>query len=470
MKTELIQLSALELSERFRALDVTPSEALEASLARIAASNPLLNAVVTLDTVGARKAAAASDARWRAGRPLSALDGVSITIKDNLLAQGLRATWGSRIYENYIPDHDELPVGRLRAAGLVFVGKTNVPEFTLQGYTDNLLFGPTRNPWNPELTPGGSSGGAVASVASYMVPIALGTDGGGSIRRPASHVGLVGLKPTTGRVSRGRGFPVILHDLEVAGPMARNVADISAVMEILAGPDPRDRASLAYSSWSSSGEALRPLRILYVPRFGDAPVDTEIADNVREAAVALGELGHEVRESDVPFDFDAANQAFTTIAGSGLAWLMRDYSDRASSLTISIQSMLESGQKLSATEYVETLAAASELKRTLAETFEHFDVLMTPAAAALPWPADESHPKAIAGQSAGPRGHAIFTSFANLAGCPGLALPCSPSRSGLPIGFQLVAAWGSDELLVSLGHDYEAVRPWQKRRLVLETA
>lgn len=466
VKTELLKVSALELSASFRALAVTPRDALEASFARIAACNPQLNAIITLDLDGARDAARASEERWRAGRPLSPLDGVPITIKDNLLVRGLRATWGSRIYEDYIPAHDELPVGRLRAAGLVIIGKTNVPEFTLQGYTNNLLFGPTRNPWNPDLTPGGSSGGAVVSVASSMVPVALGTDGGGSIRRPASHTGLVGLKPTTARVARGDGFPAILHDLEVVGPIARDVADVSALMEILAGPDERDRASLAYQAWSQGDKVPRPLRILYVPKFGDAPVDPEITDSVREAAAALGELGHEVREGDTPFDLDRTTNAFTLIAGAGLAWLMRNCLDRASSLTTSIQSMLESAQKLSAADYVEILVAAAELKRALIDGFKQFDVLLTPAAAALPWPAEDIHPKTIAGQSVGPRGHAIFTGFANLAGCPGLALPCSPSRSGLPIGFQLVAAWGNDELLVSLGRDYETVRPWRERRPV----
>jgi aspartyl-tRNA(Asn)/glutamyl-tRNA(Gln) amidotransferase subunit A len=467
LNTDLFQLGALELSARFRAGDVTPSEALEASLKRISACNPLLNAIVTLDGDGAREAARASDARWRARKPLSSLDGVPVTIKENMLVRGLRATWGSRVFENYVPDHDELPVARLRAAGLVIVGKTNAPEFSLQGYTDNLVFGPTRNPWSPELTPGGSSGGAVASVASGMVSLAIGTDGGGSTRRPASHTGLVGLKPTTARIARGQGFPVILHDLEVVGAIARETADLSAMMEILSGPDPRDQASLAYKPWSQA-DSRRPLRILYIRTFGNAPVDPEIDARVREAATPLGELGHEIREEEVPFDFGAASQAFTVIAGSGLAWLMRQYPDRVSSLTPSIQSMLEDARKLTAAEYVETLIAARELKRTLFEAFKNFDVLMTPTAAALPWPVRETHPKTISGQPVGPRGHALFTPFANLAGCPGISLPCAASRSGLPIGFQLVAPWGQDELLVSLGRDYEMLRAW--RRMVLDGA
>ena len=172
-------------------------------------------------------AAAASEKRWLERAPIGPLDGVPLTVKDNILVRGLRATWGSKLYANYVPETDELPIARLRDAGAIILGKTNCPEFTLQGYTDNLLFGPTRNPWNLELTPGGSSGGAVAAVSAGIGPMAIGTDGGGSIRRPASHTGLVGLKPSRGRVPRCDGFPAILLHLETLGPMTRKVADLS---------------------------------------------------------------------------------------------------------------------------------------------------------------------------------------------------------------------------------------------------
>ena len=233
--TPLWQFSAGELGAAYRDKRSTPSEALQAVLARIDEVNPQINAIVTLDRTGAQADAQASDRRMATGKLLSLLDGVPVTIKDSILVGGMRATWGSRLYAEHIPETDEEPVGRLRAAGAIILGKTNVPEFTLHGYTDNVLFGTTRNPWDLALTPGGSSGGAVAAVASGCGPVALGTDGGGSIRRPAAHTGLVGFKPSRGAVPRANGFPAILHDFEVAGPIARRVGDIVIAMEILAG-------------------------------------------------------------------------------------------------------------------------------------------------------------------------------------------------------------------------------------------
>jgi len=203
---ELWQLSAAELASAYRDGLTTPEAALQATLARVEDINPRVNAIVTLDLDGARLAAAASTRRWCDGKPLSVLDGVPITVKDNILVRGLRATWGSKLFADFVPDADEQPIAQLRNAGVVILGKTNVPEFTLHGYTDNLQFGATSNPWDLSLTPGGSSGGAVAAVATGMGPIAIGTDGGGSIRRPAAHTGLVGFKPSRDTVPRACGF------------------------------------------------------------------------------------------------------------------------------------------------------------------------------------------------------------------------------------------------------------------------
>ena len=286
----LWQLSASELTAAYGRGTTTPQDVLAATLERVEQVNPRLNALITLNRDGARAAATASTERWRAGQAHGPLDGVPITIKDSLFVADLRATWGSRLYADHVPQTDEMPVARLREAGAMILGKTNVPEFTVQGYTDNPLFGPTRNPWNTDLTPGGSSGGAVAAVAAGLGVLAIGTDGGGSIRRPASHTGLVGFKPSRGAVPRDRGFPAILLDFEVAGPIARCVDDIIAVMSVIGAPS---------AMGSSSDETVARCRVLFAPTFGDAPVDPEIAASVAAAAAGLDRQGHRVTQRHI---------------------------------------------------------------------------------------------------------------------------------------------------------------------------
>jgi aspartyl-tRNA(Asn)/glutamyl-tRNA(Gln) amidotransferase subunit A len=458
------KVSAAQLGAAYRNGRVTPTEVLEQVLARCTQLNPILNAIVTLDSEGARRDAVASEARWRAGSPLGALDGIPLTVKDSILVRGLRTTWGSRRYADFVPERDELPVARLRAAGALIVGKTNVPEFTLQGYTDNLLFGPTRNPWDPELTPGGSSGGAVAAVAAGLAPLALCTDGGGSIRRPASHTGLVGLKPSRGRVPRCDGFPAILLDYEVVGPIARCVEDVVLVMRALSESDARDPSSSAFEGRPFEiPESLRRRRILYAPRFGDAPVDREVAASVAAAARVFERLGHSVEEA-ARFDLaEPLNEAWPVISQVGLAWLLGAHGASRDELSTAIESMAESGRKIPATRLFDALDATRAMRGRVAGLFADYDFLLTPTAAALPWPVGETHPAAIDGRPVGPRGHAVFTAFVNAAGLSAINLPCAPSAGGLPIGFQLIAPAGGDGLLCAIAVQFERAEPWAHR-------
>ncbi|MBN8928326.1 MAG: hypothetical protein BGO51_02915 [Rhodospirillales bacterium 69-11] len=445
-------LSATRLSALFRAGAVTPEAALEAVLARMEAVNPTLNAVVTPNLAEARAAAAAATARWAAGEPLSPLDGVPFTVKDNIPAAGLPTRWGSSAWPADPARVDELPVARLRAAGAVVIGKTNVPEFTSQGYTSNAVFGTTGNPWEPRLTPGGSSGGAVAAVAAGIGPFAIGTDGGGSIRRPASHTGLFGLKPTRGRVARCDGLPAILLDFEVIGPIARTVADLIAVMRVIAVPHPRDPLGAGLPAFDVPAPA--PCRVLYLPRFGSHPVDPDIATSTDAVAAALARAGHAVTRAAAPFDPDAVARIQATVSQSGLAWLAEALGVRP--VSGSLREMQEAGARLPAAALFGALDAAHELRRTLSEVFDRFDLILTPAAAALPWPAAESHPVEIGGQAVGPRGHAVFTAFANIAGLPGITLPGPHAANGLPIGAQLLGPVGADGVLLAVAAALEA--------------
>ncbi|ARQ03016.1 amidase [Pseudorhodoplanes sinuspersici] len=451
---QLWQLSAGELAAAYRAGMATPDTVLQAVLDRCEDVNPRINAVVTLDHPGAREAADASTHRWRAGEAFGPLDGVPVTVKDNILVKGLRATWGSKLYADFVPEIDEEPVARLRAAGAVILGKTNVPEFTLHGYTDNALFGPTGNPFNPALTPGGSSGGAVAAVAAGIGPLALCTDGGGSIRRPAAHTGLVGFKPSRGTVPRANGFPAILHDFEVAGPVARNVGDIILAMNAIGG-----------KSWrqSDSGFAKTPLRIHYARTFSGAPVDADIAKAADDIAAELARQGHSVDRAD-SFDLAAPiADVWPVISQTGLAWLLSQHKDADEKINLMLADMARNGRAYSAADYLNALDIIKHVDRDVEGLFDECDLLLTPATAAMPWPATQSHPTTIAGQTVGPRGHAVFTPFANALGLPAISLPCASWPQDMPVGFQLCAARGQDAALLAFARDYEARTAWQTR-------
>jgi aspartyl-tRNA(Asn)/glutamyl-tRNA(Gln) amidotransferase subunit A len=441
----LWSLSATELSRAY-ADGVSPVEVITATLAHIRNVNPKFNAIVTLDEAGATRAAEASARRWTDSRPASPLDGVPAMVKDNILVAGLRATWGSRLYRDYIPDQDELPVQRLREAGAVIFGKTNVPEFTVHGFTDNALFGVTGNPWNPELTPGGSSGGAVAGVASGMSAIALGTDGGGSIRRPAAHTGLVGFKPSRDMVPRGKGFPAILLDFEVVGPIARGVDDIITSMEIISG-----------ANWSRSKRETgvnRP-RIAFAPDFEDAPIDPFIRHVVGQTIARAKSLGLDV-ETIARFELATPlGRIWPVISQTGIAWLLDGYPERKGEVSPAIAEMALAGDAWTARDYLNALNEISAMGRSFDAFFERYDFLITPTTAAMPWPARESHPSTIDGKAVSPRGHAVFTPFANALGLPAISVPCRIEGDALPVGLQIVASRGSDWALLAFAREYE---------------
>ena len=378
--------------------------------------------------------------------------------------QGMPTTWGSRALREHVPAADELPVARLRAHGAVIIGKTNCPEFTLDGHTSNLLFGTTRNPWNTALTPGGSSGGAVAGVAAGLFPLALGTDGGGSTRRPASHTGLVGFKPSIGAIARFPTLPQILLDFEVIGPIARTVGDVALLYNATCGPDPRDRTSLtARAGLVRSDGAMAPLRILYVPRIDDNALDPEIERSVRDAASLLGELGHRVEVGALPFELSAIVEFWPLLGQVGVAHLFERWPQSVTECAPRFAEMAEAGRRVPGPRYFRGLETIREFRATVADAFQHFDLLMTPSAAALPWPADQAYPTRIDGREVGPRGHAVYTGWVNACGHPAINLPSAPSEGGLPIGFQLVGAYGRDELLMQVGEQYERAYPFHRR-------
>ena len=454
---QLWRQDATTLAAALRARALTAEDLLDLCLERIRRIDAQLNSFVTLDEGGARVAARASDARLGAGAPRSALDGVPISVKDSILVAGVRATWGSRALADFVPGRDELPVARLRAAGAVILGKTNVPELTLEGYTKNDLFGVTRNPWDPRLTPGGSSGGAAAGVAAGLVPAAIGTDGGGSIRRPACHTGLVGFKPSTGHVARIDGFPAILTDFETVGTLTRSVADARLLDGVMAGPDARDRRSL-YAAAPPWPESRR--RVLYIPRFGTAPVDPEVAAATAAVAASLAEAGHMVREGSVFFDLEDAGRIWHVVTRAGVAWLAaREGGRLGPQAGASVRAMAAEGEKITGADYIDALERVAAFRRCCAKLFAETELVLTPTAAALPWPAEQPFPTEIGGRPAGPRDHAVFTGWVNIAGLPAISLPVALSAAGLPIGVQFVAGFGADAALLDFAETVAAAHP-----------
>ena len=461
-RDELWRLSASELSARLRRHEVTPSAYLELALERIERINPLINALIFLNP-RARDDARESTTRLRDGAARGPLEGVPVAVKDSILVKGMPTTWGSRAFRDAFSDEDEYPVKRLREQGAVILGKTNVPEFTLEGYTSNPLFGTTGNPWDPALTPGGSSGGSVAGVAAGLFPLALGTDGGGSIRRPASHTGLVGLKPSIGAIARFPTLPQILLDFEVIGPIARTVEDAALLYNAICGPDARDRNSLTARAKPVGLEPRSELHILYVPRFGDHPLDPEIEASVAHATKLLSTLGHRVDTGTLPFDLRPIVDFWPILGQVGLAHVFARNPGAESLAGKKFIEMAGVGRNISAARYLEGIETVRAFRREVGGAFEYFDLIMTPTAAALPWPAAEPFPTTIAGREVGARGHAVYTGWVNACGHPAISLPCAPAKSGLPIGFQLIARYGEDELLFGVAAQYQRAMPFEER-------
>jgi aspartyl-tRNA(Asn)/glutamyl-tRNA(Gln) amidotransferase subunit A len=455
-------LTAAELVSGFRAGTFSPADALREVFTRTDAVNPRINALIAEDRKAATVAAEVAGSRWREGKPLSALDGVPTTIKDNLFARGLPATWGSIAYRNLVPGHDELPVARLRAAGAIIIGKTNVPEFTLQGYASNALFGTTINPLTADRTPGGSTGGGAACVAAGIGPLTIGTDGGGSLRRPAAHCGLFGFKPSIGQVARGNGLPQILADFEVVGPIARSLEDLLLTFGLLRGYDPGDSRSLAALTQPEPMPA-RP-RIGYFPTVGTAPVDPVIRAAVDAFARRLADGGAVVEEIEAPFSAERLHTHWGRIAAAGLAWHARSIPE-SEQLGENARNMIAAGRALSAADYADALETCLGIRSEAAQPFARFDLLLSPTTAALAWPAAEAFPPRIDGREAGPRGHAVFTAWANVADLAGLTVPVGSTEDAGGIGAQLLAAPGRDLALLEFSlsnpvlRDIGVVRP-----------
>jgi aspartyl-tRNA(Asn)/glutamyl-tRNA(Gln) amidotransferase subunit A len=467
MSNDLLRLSAAEAAAAIRARRLSSVDLVDAVLDGIARTQPTINAFVTVCADQARAEARAAERAVAEGAPLGPLHGLPFSVKDLTLTAGVRTTMGSALFADQVPAEDAVPVARLKAAGAILVGKTTTPEFGHKPFTESPVSGVTRNPWDLARTPGGSSGGAAAAVAAGLAPLALGTDGGGSIRIPAACCGIVGLKPTLGRVPHIHA-PDPFGNNSYIGPMTRGVADARLMLAAIEGPDPRDpyaSAALPPDPSAPPPGRLDGLRLGWAPRVGNRLLDPEVEAQATAALRALESLGAIVEP--VELDFAAEEDAFLVILQAGLAHRFgRHLPADAGRMDPSLVETVERGLRRTAAEIGEAAARRAALFRRVVALFARVDVLVTPtlSAPAPPLGLDHFAPFAVAG-GAGEAGRIRGTWYPytypfNLTGQPALSVPCGRTRAGLPVGLQLAGPWHADTRLLDVAERLEAARPW----------
>lgn len=468
--SDLMFRPATELAEMVRSGEISSRELVEISLARIEELNPQLNAFVEID--GERALATAAEIKAGDARPFA---GVPIAIKNNRPVSGLRITIGCSLMAEHVADYDHNVTRRLKDAGFVIVGTTTLPEYGILPVSEARLFGPTRNPWDLDRTPGGSSGGAAAAVAAGIVPVAHGNDGGGSIRIPAACCGLVGLKPTRGRVSPAPELGD--SSLGIDGVLTRTVADTAAILDVIAGYEPGDATwapppsePFALASTREPGR-LRIAATTLSP-VADAVVDPLCARAVSDAAGLLRSLGHEVEEVDPPWQIEGVSELFGAvfsthialqIAYSGMIAGREPTAEDMEPMSWAIYSMT---QGLNALQGKGLEVQLQAFTRQLVAFLEPYDVLLTPALAERPLPLGSLDTAAPDPMSTFTRS-GLFTPFTpvfNASGQPGISLPLYQGEDGLPLGVQLVGRPAGEASLLALASQLEVATPWADRR------
>jgi Asp-tRNA(Asn)/Glu-tRNA(Gln) amidotransferase A subunit family amidase len=448
------------MAGKVRARELSPVELVEAHLRQIDKLNPSLNAFVVLLAEEAREQARVAERRLMTGEALGSMHGVPVTIKDSFDMEGLPTACGSRFFRERRAAHDSAAVRRFRAAGAIPLGKTNCPEFLGNYETDNYIVGRTNNPWDPERTPGGSSGGESAAIASFCSPGGIGSDGGGSIRVPAHCTGIAGLKPTPGRVSAAGHVPEIAHPgglLGVGGPMARNAGDLKLLFEVLAGYDTDDPFSVPVPLRTPD---LRELRIGLMEQFYDVPVQPAILETVRRAAKAAEFIGFPV-EPYQPRGLERAPNLwwffFGQVPARMIKALIAGREDDAHWTGTEFMNRALEEPEPTATKVVENLAVRDKMRAALLRQMEQFPVLLAPVCGTTAWKHRQRR------YATPTKDISLFeammpVTWLNLLGLPGIVIPFGQDESGLPVGIQLVGRPYEEELLLEVAIRLEEAR------------
>jgi aspartyl-tRNA(Asn)/glutamyl-tRNA(Gln) amidotransferase subunit A len=464
--------SAVEIANLVRDRKASPVEIVEAFLSWQANLDPHLHAFCTPTPELARAAAKSIEADLAAKRMVGPLAGVPVAIKDLIVTKGIRTVGGARAYADFVSDEDDIVVERLVAAGAVILGKTNVAELGYGAVGHNPMFPTTRNPWALDRTSGGSSAGSAAAVAAGMAPVALGSDGGGSIRIPAALCGIVGFKPSMGRVplypgcrdERLPGFSS-WESIEHIGPIARTVADVALVMSVIAGPDARDRHSIPTGdvNWLASAAGnVRGLRVAFTPDWGYAVVDSEVRKICARAALTFErELGCHVEQSEPGFADSSASFEALIALESDLSGMRRMLQADRAAFSQGLAMMIE--RSWTALEFTDAIVARKRIVNAVWRFMQRYDLLLTPTVAVPAFDLEIEGPSSIDGTNVSPQAWTPFTYIMNLTGQPAISVPAGWTRAGLPVGLQICGPHLGDEIVLRAAAAYEAVAPWVNR-------
>jgi aspartyl-tRNA(Asn)/glutamyl-tRNA(Gln) amidotransferase subunit A len=463
---ELAQLTLAEAARLVRAREVSPVELVEACLARIRAVNDKLAAYISVYEEQARAVAKAAEAMVQAGHWLGPLHGIPVSLKDNVAVRGLATTAGSKILRDWIPDEDATVTARLRQAGAIFVGKTNMHEFAWGGTSANPHYGAVRNPWNPERFPAGSSGGSGAAVAARTCYGAIGTDTGGSIRLPSAINGIVGIRPTYGRVSNAGIIP-LAWSMDTAGPMTRTVEDCAIMFNVIAGPDPKDpscSAAPVVDYTADLGRGVRGIRIGVVPGYFFHHLQRPVHDAVRSALKTFEGLGASVVDVNIENIHGNISAQLTIESAEPSSYHQRWLRERPGDYGEDVRTLLEIGEMLLATHYVQAQRYRSLLRSEFLSAFKSVDVFICPT---LPFTATPVGAMKVVIENGVEEDmlSAImqYTGVPSLTGLPSLNVPCGFDQDALPVGMQIIGQPFGEAALFRVGAAFQAATDFHKR-------
>ncbi len=466
-KEDIYYIPASEIAAVIRRQEMTASEITELFIERIQKINPIINAYCTLTFEMAREQAKRADAAIKKGEQIGLLNGIPTSIKDVFLLKGVRTTFGSKIYENYIPEESSVSVSRLIDAGCVILGKTNTPEYGHKGITENAIFGVTKNPWNLEKTTGGSSGGAAAAVVSGISPLAVGSDGGGSIRGPSSLCGCYGLKPTYGRITRYPHDGISWATLSHHGPIVRYVEDAALMLDVMKGAHPADYFSIPVDSPSyveGLKETPKILKIGYSMNLGFVKaLDSEVEEGVMNAVRKFEQLDWTVEEA--PMKQRNPENDYMVLITTGLAHELKSKLKKWRDLIDpTLISFIEAGRTWSAMDLKSALLRRKKMFEFFAKFFETYDVLVTPTTGIPAFDHGMMNPPKISGKAASPLTWVSFLFPFNMTGLPAASIPAGWTKEGLPFGMQIIGKRWDELTVLQASRAFQEIAPWQDKK------